>query len=75
MKLLVCNAAWMRNYEGLRGDPPLHGGSFISRHGYGGEILKTAAVLGLRVSERALFSPDERGMLGALFLPDPGDSS
>ena len=39
MKLLVCNAAWMRNYEGLRGDPPLHGGSFISRHGYGGEIL------------------------------------
>jgi hypothetical protein len=29
----------MRDYEGLRGDPPLHGGSFISRYGYGGEIL------------------------------------
>jgi len=42
---------------------------------YGGEILKTVAALGLRVSERALFSPDERGRLGALFLPDPGDSS
>jgi glycosyltransferase involved in cell wall biosynthesis len=33
---------------------------------YGTEILRTAATLGLRVRERALFSADERGMLGAL---------
>lgn len=33
---------------------------------YGNEILRTAANLGLRVRERALFSPDERGMLDVL---------
>jgi glycosyltransferase involved in cell wall biosynthesis len=33
---------------------------------YGNEILRTAANLGLRVRERALFSSDGRGMLNAL---------
>lgn len=33
---------------------------------YGSEVLKTAVALGLRVRERALFSPDERGLLNAL---------
>ncbi len=33
---------------------------------YGKEILKSAAALGLRVRKRALFSSDERGMLGVL---------
>lgn len=40
MKLLVCNAAWMNWYRGLRGgDVPVHGGSFVRRHGYGHEIF------------------------------------
>jgi glycosyltransferase involved in cell wall biosynthesis len=38
------------------------------REPYGNEILKSAAALGLRVCERALFSADERGILG--FLDD-----
>lgn len=43
MKLLVCNAAWMNWYRGLqRGDRPVHGGSFVKRHGYGHELLKFA---------------------------------
>ncbi len=29
----------MRQYDSLRDDPPLHGGSFVKRHGYGGEVL------------------------------------
>ena len=33
---------------------------------YGSEILRMAATLGLRVNERALQSPDERGMIDAL---------
>lgn len=39
MRLLVCNAAWMRKYDGLKDDPPLHGGSYVERHGSGGEVL------------------------------------
>lgn len=38
------------------------------REPYGNEILKSAATLGLRVRERALFSADKRGILG--FLDD-----
>ena len=40
MKLLVCNAAWMNWYRGLQQrDRPVHGGSFVDRHGYGHELL------------------------------------
>jgi len=43
------------------------------REPYGNEILKTAATLGLRVRERALFSADERGILSILDDADDVD--
>lgn len=43
MKMIVCNAAWMNDYRGLQnGDHPVHGGSFVDRHGFGHELFNFA---------------------------------
>lgn len=40
MKLLLCNVAWMKRYEGIANDDrPINGGKFINDHGYGSEVL------------------------------------
>lgn len=40
MPLLVCHIGWMANYEGLEQKPDriARGGSWIDKHGYGGEV-------------------------------------
>ena len=35
--ILFCNIAWMKNYKGIRGDPPRGGGSFVTENGTGSE--------------------------------------
>lgn len=40
MKILMCNAAWMRDYQGITDyDYPINGGEFIAENGYGHEVL------------------------------------
>jgi len=40
MKLIICNVAWMKNYEGITDeDYPINGGRFVKEHGYGHEVL------------------------------------
>jgi hypothetical protein len=39
MKLLMCNVAWMREYQGISDtDYPINGGEFIEENGYGHEV-------------------------------------
>ena len=40
--LLFCNTAWMKHYQGLRGDIPKGGGSYVVEHGTGSEIYNFA---------------------------------
>lgn len=40
MKLLLCNVAWMRKYQGVTDDDiPRHGGQWVTEHGYGHEAI------------------------------------
>lgn len=40
MKLIMCNVAWMREYQGITDDDyPINGGEFIEQNGYGHEVL------------------------------------
>jgi len=36
--ILFCNIAWMRNYQGARGDKPIGGGSYVKENGTGSEV-------------------------------------
>ena len=39
MAIIVFRVAWMNNYNGIVGDPPIGGGAFILANGYGSEIF------------------------------------
>jgi hypothetical protein len=40
MKILLCNACWMKRYAGVsKDDIPRHGGGYIRQHGYGHEAI------------------------------------
>ena len=40
MKIIICNVAWMRKYEGIsKDDYPINGGQFVEENGYGHEVL------------------------------------
>ena len=40
MKLLLCNVAWMKWYNGITDDDwPINGGEFVEKNGYGHEVL------------------------------------
>ena len=40
MKLIICNVAWMKDYEGITNtDYPINGGEHIEKYGYGHEVL------------------------------------
>ena len=40
MTILMCNAAWMKHYEGITdSDYPINGGSFPAANGYGHEVI------------------------------------
>ncbi|MFO7997183.1 MAG: hypothetical protein R6U93_08650 [Dehalococcoidia bacterium] len=38
-RIVFFNIAWMKRYQGLVGDTPVGGGSYVPQHGFGGEIL------------------------------------
>jgi hypothetical protein len=39
VKMLFCNIAWMKRYQGVtENDKPMHGGAFVDERGYGAEV-------------------------------------
>ncbi|TOA43728.1 HNH endonuclease, partial [Vibrio parahaemolyticus] len=40
MKMIICNVAWMKHYDGINdSDYPINGGKYIDKNGYGHEVL------------------------------------
>jgi hypothetical protein len=37
-RLLLCRTAWMRNYQGLKGDKPKGSSAYIKKYGSGHEV-------------------------------------
>lgn len=40
MRMIICNVAWMKHYDGINdSDFPINGGKYIDKNGYGHEVL------------------------------------